>query len=55
MAKLIDVKTLGKKEIILLVKDLLDNKIITHQLLTEVAEMADATGDDTETWQILKL
>jgi predicted house-cleaning noncanonical NTP pyrophosphatase (MazG superfamily) len=38
MASVIDVKTLSKKEIVLLLKDLIDNKMVTHQILAKVAE-----------------
>lgn len=48
MASVIDVNTLSKNEIILLIKDLLDHKIITHQFLSEVAEMNDLKSEDIE-------
>ena len=45
MASVIDVKTLSKSEIIHLVKDLLESKIITHQFLSELANISETEND----------
>ena len=45
MASVIDVKTLSKGELIHLVKDLLESKIITHQFLSELADISETEND----------
>jgi hypothetical protein len=47
MASVIDVKALSKNEVIHLIKDLLNENILTHQLLSEVADI-NKSKDSTE-------
>jgi hypothetical protein len=54
MASVIDVKTLSKTEIIHLVKDLLESKIITHQFLSELADISGAEVNDTHSMEYIE-
>jgi len=46
MANVIDIKALSKEELLSLIKSLLNEKFITHELLSEIAE--NNTNDGTD-------
>ncbi|MBC7885394.1 MAG: hypothetical protein H7X99_07955 [Saprospiraceae bacterium] len=54
MASIIDVKTLSKSEIINLVKDLLESKIITRNFLSELADISDSEVVDTSSMEYIE-
>lgn len=46
MASVIDVKTLSKNDVIHLIKDLLNEKLITREILDEIADKNNQYEDD---------
>ncbi len=46
MASVIDVKTLSKEDVIHLIKDLLHEKLITREILDEIADKNNHSEDD---------
>ena len=46
MANVIDVKTLSKEELLGLIRNLITEKLITHELLTEIANNNYGSIDD---------